>query len=121
MNPNSKAAHPRTAPGSLSPSDGERVGERGFEFANIAPPLPGPLLHPMEEREKTGAVRGCVHSEVRRVQNSADLQSPCGNLAPRHGACAGGALSLTRHGRCRCSRWERENRLPLLGRMVAAG
>ena len=38
--------------GSLSPSDGERAGERGFEPVNIAPPLPDPLLHPMEEREK---------------------------------------------------------------------
>ena len=46
--------------GSLSPSDGERVGERGFDLAHRAPPLPGPLLHPMEEREKTGNVRGCT-------------------------------------------------------------
>ena len=37
---------------SLSPSD----GERGFELENKLPPLPGPLLHPMEEREKTRAV-----------------------------------------------------------------
>jgi hypothetical protein len=38
---------------SLSPRE-ERVGretERGADQVN-APPLPGPLLHPMEEREK---------------------------------------------------------------------
>ena len=34
---------------------GERAGERGFELKTIAPPLPGPLLHPMEEREKNFA------------------------------------------------------------------
>ena len=60
-------AHPRTAPGSLSPSDGERVGERGFELEIKTPPLPGPLLHPMEEREKTGAVRGGVPPQQRLV------------------------------------------------------
>ena len=58
-------AHLDTVSGSLSPSDGERVGERGFELANKMPPLPpcslSLLLHPMEEREKTAAVRGCVH------------------------------------------------------------
>ena len=53
-------AHLDTGPGSLSPSDGERVGEREFELATLGPPLPGPLLHLMEEREKMGAVRGCA-------------------------------------------------------------
>jgi len=37
----------------LSPrgTSGERTEERGILNKN-APPLPGPLLHPMEEREK---------------------------------------------------------------------
>ncbi len=43
----------RNPSGSLAPSDGERVGVRGFDLARIAPPHPGPLLHQMEEREKT--------------------------------------------------------------------
>ena len=37
---------------SLSPSAGERAGERGSREQNI-PPLPSPLLLPREEREKT--------------------------------------------------------------------
>ena len=62
------------------------------------------------------------NSEVRRrVRSGADLQLPCSNLAPEHGDWAVGALSLTRHGRCRCSRWERENRLPPLNLFIAAG
>ena len=55
------------ASGSLSPSDGERAGERGFELANIVPPLPplplSLLLHPMEEREKTRTV--CERGEMK--------------------------------------------------------
>ena len=51
--------HPRTVSGSLAPSDGERAGERGFDSANKVPPLPSPLLHPMEEREskRSGLVK----------------------------------------------------------------
>ena len=58
----SKLANLGIASGSLAPSDGERVGERGFDLANKVPPLPGPLLHPMEEREK--AARGGAPSKV---------------------------------------------------------
>jgi hypothetical protein len=37
----------------LSPrgTSGERSEERGLAFKQNAPPLPGPLLHPIEERE----------------------------------------------------------------------
>jgi hypothetical protein len=37
----------------LSPrgTSGERIEERGIPSQN-GPPLPGPLLHPMEERER---------------------------------------------------------------------
>ncbi len=37
---------------SFSPSDGERVGERGFFRGSSSPPLPGPLLPLREEREQ---------------------------------------------------------------------
>ena len=68
-------AHLDTAPGSLSPSDGERVGERGFEPTNSVPPLPplplSLLLHPMEEREKTGAEHGGVPTKASRTSDIA--------------------------------------------------